>query len=55
MTSALVGMTTELDDHMSMEILLVAPYLAITASLLLIVTVAMTCHLQPHHSDTRTI
>jgi hypothetical protein len=31
---------------MSMELLLLTPYVAITASLLLVVTVAVTCHMQ---------
>lgn len=32
---------------MSLELLLFTPYAAIAASLLLIITVAMTCRLQP--------
>lgn len=31
---------------MSMELLLLTPYVAITASLLLVITVAVTCHMQ---------
>jgi hypothetical protein len=40
---------------MSMELLLITRYAAIAASVLLAVTVAMTCHLQPCDSDNRAI